>query len=55
MKADLSELHHTSQKRHYRGYADPKRTQMPVQATKCCKTINHHIWRNQNIPCKKQL
>ena len=39
-----------SQKSLDRGHIDPKRTQMPAQATISCKTLNHHRWRNQNIP-----
>ena len=29
---------------------EPKRTQMPVQATIPSKTLNYHRWRNQDIP-----
>ncbi|MQL00622.1 hypothetical protein EI005_25795 [Escherichia coli] len=30
-----------------RSHTDPKRTQMPAQATIPNKTINHHRWRNK--------
>jgi hypothetical protein len=33
-----------------RCYANPKRTQMPAQATIPSKTLNYHRWRNQSIP-----
>jgi hypothetical protein len=33
-----------------RCYIDPKRTQMPSQATIPSKTLNCHKWRNQSIP-----
>jgi hypothetical protein len=29
---------------------EPKRTQMPGLATVTSKTLNHHRWRNQDIP-----
>ena len=29
---------------------DPKRTQMPAQATIPSQTFNYHTWRNQSIP-----
>ena len=39
-----------SQKILERYYTDPKRTQMPAQATIPSKTLNYHRWRNQSIP-----
>ena len=29
---------------------DPKRPQLPAQTTIPSKTLNHHRWRNQDIP-----
>jgi hypothetical protein len=31
-------------------HTNPKRTQMPAQATIPSKTLNNHRWRNQGIP-----
>jgi hypothetical protein len=39
-----------SQKILSRCHTDPKRTQMPAQATIPDKTLNYHRWRNQGIP-----
>ena len=33
-----------------RGDADPKRTQMPAQATIPSKILDHYRWKNQNSP-----
>jgi hypothetical protein len=33
-----------------RCYANPKRRQMPAQATIPSKTLIYHRWRNQSIP-----
>ena len=33
-----------------RCHTDPKRAQMPAQATIPSKTLNYHRWRNQSIP-----
>jgi hypothetical protein len=38
-----------SQKILGRSHTDPKRTQMPAQATIHSKTLNFHRWRNQDI------
>jgi hypothetical protein len=32
-----------------RCHTEPKRTQMPAQATIPSKTLNYHTWRNQDI------
>jgi hypothetical protein len=37
-----------------RCYADPKRTQVPAQATIPSQTLNYHRWRNQSIPLQNQ-
>ena len=34
---------------------DHKRTQMPALATIPSKSLNYHRWRNQDIPCQKQI
>jgi hypothetical protein len=38
-----------------RHHTDPKRTQMPAQATIPSKTLNSHRWKNQDIPCKTKF
>jgi hypothetical protein len=38
-----------------RCHTDPKRTQMPAQATIPSKTLNYHKWKNQDIPRQKQI
>jgi hypothetical protein len=35
--------------------SDPKRTQMPAQATIPSKTLNYHRQRNQDIPGQNQI
>jgi hypothetical protein len=37
-------------RRSWADYTDPKRTQMPAQATIPSTTLNYHRWRNQDIP-----
>jgi hypothetical protein len=36
-------------------HIDPKRTQRTAQAAIPSKTLNHHRWRNQNIPRQNQI
>ena len=36
-----------------RFHTGPMGTQMPTLAAKRSKTLNHHRWRNQDIPWKK--
>jgi hypothetical protein len=38
-----------------RCHTDPKRAQMPAQATIPSKTLNYHRWRNQDIPSQNQI
>ena len=33
-----------------RCHTDPKRRQIPTQATIASKTLSYHRWRNQDIP-----
>jgi hypothetical protein len=36
-------------------HTDPKRTQMPAQATIPSKTFNYHRWKKQVIPYEIQI
>jgi hypothetical protein len=44
-----------SQKILGRSHTNPKRTQMPAQATIPSQTLNYHRWSNQDIPWQNQI
>jgi hypothetical protein len=44
-----------SQKILDRCYTDPKRTQLPAQATIPSKTLKYHSWRNQGMSLQNQI
>jgi hypothetical protein len=44
-----------SQKILGRHHINPKKPQMPAQATIPSKILNYHRWRNQRIPCQNHI